>query len=76
MFYVVEGPAGAGNQMGYFSQDLVPEGGFIVACDCDEYANGGSGPKTADGVLYKSRARAEQQVEQLEQERCAAMTKK
>lgn len=55
--YVVAGPAEIGNGFGYYGTE-VPEGGFVVVAD-GEYVNGGFGPSTIDGTLYRTRERAE-----------------
>lgn len=57
--YVLEGPAGCGNSFGFFHAGLVPAGKFAVVTD-GEYANGGHGPSTADGKLYRTREAAEE----------------
>lgn len=51
--YILSGPAGCGNQFGVYHASLVPEGRWCVVRD-GEYANGGSGPSTVDGVAYRS----------------------
>ena len=62
MKYVIAGPAGMGNQFGHFRENLLPEGRFAVVED-GEFANGGFGPSTVDGVAYCSRERAEAALE-------------
>jgi|GEM_PF-5140006 len=59
---VIEGPTTIGNSFGYYGSH-VPEGKFAVVRD-GEYANGGCGPSTVDGIRYGSRARAEQALAQ------------
>lgn len=56
--YVLEGPASCANIFGYFKQDFVPEGRFALVYQ-GEFANGGHGPITVDGVLYRTRRGAE-----------------
>ncbi len=40
--YILEGPASAGNEFGFFKPELIPAGCFAV-CHDGEYANGGRG---------------------------------
>jgi len=54
---VVAGPEEIGNTFGY-SGHFVPEGRW-AACCIEEYVDGGVGPSTIDGVLYRSAEKAE-----------------
>lgn len=56
--YVIDGPCGIGNSFGYYHDDLLPAERFAV-CEDGEYANGGSGPSTVDGKMYRTREAAE-----------------
>jgi len=64
--YIIEGPADAGNSFGFFKRGFVPVGGFILARK-GEYANGGFGPSTVDGKLYKTREHAESALRAMEE---------
>lgn len=56
--YILEGPASAGNVLGYWKENLVPPGRWAVV-ERGEYVNGGWGPCSVDGLLYDSREAAE-----------------
>lgn len=58
--YIVEGPCTIGNSFGYVGTD-VPEGRFAVVED-GEFTNGGYGPSSVDGKLYRTRDAAEAAV--------------
>jgi hypothetical protein len=64
--YILAGPAGCGNAFGFFHGALVPAGHFAVVRD-GEYANGGFGPSTCDGVLYATREAAERALSHFEE---------
>jgi hypothetical protein len=51
--YVLKGPSDCGNVFCFQKQNLIPEGKFAVVED-GEYANGGWGPSTVDGILYST----------------------
>lgn len=59
--YIIEGGdegRDMGNTFGVFRRGLLAPGRFAVVAD-GEYANGGRGPSTVDGVAYRTRERAE-----------------
>jgi len=49
--YIIAGPAVVGNVFGYYGTH-VPKGFFVVVDD-GEYTNGGHGPSTVDGIMYR-----------------------
>lgn len=56
--YIIEGPASAGNVFGYWRENLIPAGLWVIV-ENEELANGGRGPCTVDGLVYDSREAAE-----------------
>jgi len=56
--YVLEGPADCGNVFGFWKAGLVKDGKCAIV-ENGELANGGHGPSTVDGKLYRSREVAE-----------------
>ncbi len=56
--YIIEGPAGVGNVLGFYHDNLVPAGRFAVVRD-GEYANGGAGPCLCTSRTFASRTDAE-----------------
>jgi hypothetical protein len=63
--YIVEGPRGMGNVFGHYRANLLAKERFAIVEDC-EYANGGYGPSTVDGIAYKTRQNAEDMLARLE----------
>jgi len=64
--YIKKGPAVIGNRFGYYGV-TVPEDRWVIVED-GEYTNGGYGPSSVDGKLYKSEEAARQALEKLIQE--------
>ncbi len=56
--YVLAGPADCGSRLGYWQEGRVPAGAWAVVAD-GEYANGGHGPSSVDGRLYRDLSAAE-----------------
>lgn len=65
-YYVLVGPAHCGNCFGIYKENLVPEGRFVVVSNA-QYANGGYGPSIADGISYKTREKAQEVADKLNQ---------
>ena len=59
--YIIKGPTGMGNIFGWFHEGLLPDGKYAIVAD-GEYANGGAGPSTVDGVAYQTRQEAEEAI--------------
>lgn len=65
--YVIEGPADMGNWGGYWKPGLLPEGRFAVVHD-GEYTNGGHGPISVGGKMFRTREAAEKELRRLKGE--------
>lgn len=55
--YIIAGPRGLGNVFRFYSRELLPDGRYAIVRD-GEYTNGGQGPSTVDGKMYRSEAAA------------------
>lgn len=61
---VIEGPMMIGNVFGFWGV-MVPAGKFAVVED-GELSNGGHGPRTVDGKVYRYRSKAERVLRERE----------
>ena len=61
--YIVSGPMTIGNTFGFYGSS-VPDGYHAIVYD-GEYTNGGYGPNTADGKIYKHLAKAKEAMSDL-----------
>ena len=51
--YILQGPHGMGNQFAAYHAALLPAGRWAIVTH-GPYANGGQGPISADGKMYRS----------------------